>query len=252
MVKSLIFLVLIVAANSVLFGQSVPEYNEQVDINAVRFEGLGIKEQTVRNVFFRLATRYDIPVGIELAQNDEIDLAFYTLDFKGGTLSELMNEAIEAVNIGPNRYTWELADGVVHIFPEPGYQAPVLDRLLRVEIADFSMTKGSSCRGFVESLTRSPKMREALDSNGIKLAGENFSGFYFPMMGKEFEIEARNMSLKAVLDKAVKESPVARSWAINLYEASNSFNLVVNARSENMPKIYLSSDWGDELDLESN
>jgi hypothetical protein len=163
-----------------------------------------------------------------------------------------MNETIEAANGGPNRYKWELKDRAIYVFPEQGYRDPLLNSLLEIEVRKFALKKNTGCRGFVESLAADTDVKATLEDNGIRLAGYNFSGFYFPQMGREFGFETTNSTVKEILDKAVKESPTARFWVIGR-NSLETFLLGLDASFEDMPGELRGIRLADrETDLEYN
>lgn len=235
MVRTLKLFILIVSASSFLFAQETVDKPEVTDISKIQFQKARFKTQGVGQLFSRLALGFDIPIGLELGNNEE-DLRFYTLNFKGGSLSDLMNEAIETVNNGQNRYKWKMKKGVVRIFPEDRYRIPVLRALVDTHVDNFSIEKNTGCDGFSAALIANRNIKKALKINGINFQRSVRGGFYFPQMGRDFTLEAKNMSLKSVLDKAVRESPIAKFWVIGKGDSPETFFLILSAWQEDFPK----------------
>jgi len=252
MIKTLKLFLLIIAASTLLYAQEPVGKTESKDLTHTRFESVSIKNQGVRGIFSRLAFSFDIPVGLELARTDTEDLGFYKLDFKGGSLSDLMTGAIKVVNGGPNRYAWEIKDGAVYVFPEEGYRDPILNTILQIEVPKFHLNKNTGCRSFVQSLAADPDVNAVLGIYEMRLAGWNFSGFYIPQMGREFTFEVTDISFKAILDKSVKESPIARFWVIGR-NSPDTFLLSLSASFEDTPKEWTGfqlDDFETETELE--
>lgn len=131
-----------------------------------------------------------------------------------------------------NQYTWEIKDGVVNIFPKGNYRDFVLDELLTVQISRFSVRENSSCFTLEESLTNTVEVRKILQNHGLARSGLNFSGAYFPQLGRHFKFEVSDMTVKTILNKVVNESPIAKIWLIKKYSVNGTFVIRLNARNE--------------------
>ncbi len=84
-----------------------------------------IQKQSVASLFADLALSCDIPIGVEVAQNDE-DVDNYVLDFEHGTVRQLLDQFCSEHNL----YTWELQEGVVNVFPKPKYRDKALEKTI--------------------------------------------------------------------------------------------------------------------------
>jgi hypothetical protein len=74
---------------------------------------------------------------------------------------------------------------------------------------------------------------------------------FLQQLGKEYSFSVSRMKLKSILDKIIKESPVARFWMISNNRSAGSLALIVNARFEYAPEDrYLEGkSFGDPLKL---
>ncbi len=85
----------------------------------------------------------------------------------------------------------------------------------------------------------------------MRNAGENFSGFSFPQIEKEYAFTVSHTKLQSILDKVVRESPVAKFWTISNNLADGSVTLIVDAGFEYPPeqRCLKHATFGDELEL---
>jgi len=204
---------------------------KKADLAQMPLEHVQIEAQGVAELFTRLSFAYDIPVGVEVAQNDD-ELDTYRLDFKKGTLSELLTQfAAEH-----KQYVWEIEDGVVSVFPKDSHRDPLLRELLVTRISDFSVKEKTSCVSFAESVLSIPEVRKMLGGYGLTYDTGYLGGFYLQQLGQRFSLHVSNMQLKAILDKVVKESPIAKTWVIKRDGAMQTLSLRVKARPEDPPK----------------
>ena len=216
-------------ATSLVCAQEFIAAKKAANLVDLQFENVRIEEQSVEALFTRLSLTYDIPIGLEIAANDE-DLAIYALDLKKGTLTDLLTQFATQ----HNQYTWEVKDGVVNIFPKPSYRDSVLDELLGAQISKFSVEENSSCWKLVDSLINTLEVRKILQTYGMARSGLNFSGSYFPQVGRRFKLDVTNMTVKTILNQVIKESPVAKIWLIKKYSGGGTFDIRLNARHEDL------------------
>jgi hypothetical protein len=190
----------------------------------VRIEG-----QSIESLFTALSLSYNVPIGLEIASNDD-EFATYALALKEGTLTNLLTQFSNQ----HTQYTWEVKDGVINIFPKQNYRDFVLDELLRVQISKFSVRENSSCWTLEESLTNTVEVRKILQTYGLSRRGLNFSGAYFPQVGRQFKLDVTDMTVKSILNKVIRESPVAKIWLIKRYSVDGTFDIRLNARHEDV------------------
>lgn len=203
----------------------------KTDLAQMPLEHVQIEAQGVAELLSRFAFAYDIPFGVEVAQNDD-ELATYRLDFKKGTLSELLTQFAAQ----HNQYVWKIEDRVVSVFPKDSHRDPLLRELLAIEVSSFSVKEQTSCVSFAESILSIPEVKRMLEGYGLTYATGYFGGFYIQHLGQRFSLNVSNMPLKAILDKVVKESPVAKTWVIKRDSAMQTLSLSVKARPEDPPK----------------
>lgn len=220
-------LVTLFGATSLVCAQEPAVTNKAGNLADMQLENVRIEEQSIESLFTALSLSYNIPIGLEIASNDD-EFATYALDLKKGTLTDLLTQFARQ----HNQYTWKIKDGVVNIFPKQNYRDFVLDELLTVQISKFSVRENSSCFTLEESLTNTVEVRKILQTYGLARSGLNFSGVYFPQVGRHFKLDVSDMPVKTILNKVIKESPIAKIWLIKKYSHDQTFVIRLNARHE--------------------
>lgn len=220
-------LVLFVAVNDFCSAQGRTIANQSNNLTARQLGKVHIEQQSLASLLSDLSLSYEIPIGLELAVNDD-ELAVHKIDFSGGSLSDLLTQFVAQ----HSQYTWEIKDGVVNIFPKDKYRDLILDELLSAKIGAFSIKANTSCWDLQKSLTSTPEIRRIREVYGIAPSGFNFTGLYFPQLGRDFTLDVSNMTVKSILNKVVKDSPTARYWVIKRHTDDQTFFIRLGARHE--------------------
>src|SRR5688572_14913412 len=84
---------------------------------AVQLENVHIQAQSIESFFSRLSLSHNIPVGLEIASNDD-EFTIYDLKLDKGTVADLLNQFVKAHNL----YTWQTVEGVINVFPKDSYR----------------------------------------------------------------------------------------------------------------------------------
>ena len=177
------------------------------------------------SVLARLSLEYDIPMGLEIS-SDEQRSNRYRLELREGTVADLMRQ-ITSQN---KRYDWLIENGVVNIFPRGKYRDALLAELLRVRIESFVVEKDSDCWKLETDLVNTPEIKAVINEHGTQSPGADFTGFYIPQLGQNFSLKVSNITLKALLNRIIGESPLARTWLISTDHASRTLSLRVSSR----------------------
>lgn len=222
-------LVMLFGATSLVCAQESAATKKDSDLADRKFENLRIEGQSIESLFTALSLSYNIPIGLEMASNDD-EFTTYALALKEGTLTDLLTQFSNQ----HTQYTWEVKDGVINIFPKQNYRDFVLDELLRVHISRFSVRENSSCWTLEESLTNTVEIRKILQTYGLSRSGLNFSGAYFPQLGRLYKLDVSDMPVKSILNKVIRESPVAKIWLIKRYSVNGTLDIRLNARHEDV------------------
>jgi len=83
--------------------QSVEGPTKQVTLAQMPLENVRIREESISGLFSRLALRYEIPIGLEIARPGRL-MSFYRIEFRKGTLSELLTQFVAE----HDEYTWKI------------------------------------------------------------------------------------------------------------------------------------------------
>jgi hypothetical protein len=204
--------------------------SRNVDFAQTPLENIWIEVNGIRELFSRFSLSYDIPVGLEIARNENV-WAVYRIDFKKGTLSDLLTQFVTE----HNQYVWKIEDGVVSVFPKDDYRDPILRELLATEINSFSVKEKTSSWAFGSSLVSTPEIRRILERYGLTYDAGYLGGFYLQQLGQHFSLDVSKMRLKSILDKVIKESPVARNWIMRNISSEPTLFLRVNTKLEYSP-----------------
>ncbi len=223
-------LVMFLGASNFYYAQKSAVVSKDGKLAVMQLENVQIEAQSIGRLFSKLSLFYNIPIGLETALNDD-EFATYNIDFKKGTLSDLLTQFVSQHNY----YIWEIQDGVVYIFPKNNYRDVLLSELLETKISSFSVKEETSCWMFVESLVDTLEIESVLKANGTTYRERNFSGAYIPQVGRNFTLDVSNTALKSILNKVVKESPKAKFWHITRNSYDQTVFIGLEARHENFP-----------------
>ena len=129
------------------------------NLSTVQLVNVKIDTEDVTSFFADLSLTYDIPIGLEIATNENKSARYYT-QLENGTLAELLTQFVARYT----QYTWKIEDGVVNVFPQDGYRDLLSKNFLAVKIEKFAVKEKTSCCNFVASLLDSPETKSILTS----------------------------------------------------------------------------------------
>lgn len=223
---------LCVLASILSAGESVRAQDKAVarmrmDLAQMRLENVQIEREGIGELFSALSFAYNIPVGLEIARSGD-QPSLYRIDFRKGTLSDLLTQFVAQ----HDEYAWKIENDVLSVFPKEEYRDPVVRELLVTEVTSFSVPEKTSASGFGKSLLSTPEIKRTLELHGTTYDTGHLGGFYIQQLGQKFSFEVSGIQLKAILDKVIKESPVARSWIISNKASAQTIFLRVNAQPE--------------------
>ena len=181
-------------------------------------------EGQLSNLITRLSLEYDIPMGLEVSSEEQLS-NHYRVELGEGTIADLMSQ----ITRQNERYDWLIENGVVNIFPRDKDRSAFLAELLTVRIGSFAVDKNSDCWKLQNDLINTPEIKAVIDAHGMQI-GTNFTGFYIPQLGEQFSLKASDTTLKALLNRVIRESPLARTWIIRTDNSSRTLSLGVTSR----------------------
>lgn len=223
-------LALFVGINNYSGAQKSAGASEDATLTNRQLENVKIKAQGVGQLFTNLSLSYNVPIGLEIASDDD-ESAVYHLSLKKGTLPELLTQ----FTARHDQYTWDMKDGVVNVFPKDGRRDPLFRELLETTVSSFTVNRGSDCWSVTDSLAAAPEIKQVLENNGTAYRRRGFTGAYIPQLGRNFKLEVSNMTLRSILNKLIKESPTARLWLITRNSNDHTLFMSLRARHEGLP-----------------
>src|SRR5215204_4715585 len=161
------------------------------------------------NLLTRLSLDYDIPIGLEISSDEQLSNR-YRVELSEGTIADLMGQ----ITTQDERYDWLIENGVVNIFPRDKHRNAFLAELLKVRIGNFAVTQNSDCWKLEQDLVNTPEVKAVIYAHGMR-TGTNFSGSYIPQLGRQFSVKVSDTTLKAILNRIIRESRLARIWVIS-------------------------------------
>src|ERR1051325_11656606 len=215
------------AVSASLHAQTNTATRAREDLAATPLENVRIEAQSVGSLFSELSLSYGIPIGLETALNDD-EIVMYRIDFKRGTLANLLTQ----FTAQHEEYSWEINDGVVNIFPKDNYRDVLSREMLETNVGSFSVKEKTSCSALAKSLVNTPEIKQVLEGSGATYRERGFTGTYSPQVGQTFTLEVSNATLKAILNKVIKESPTAKFWHIIRNSDDRTIFLGCSARLE--------------------
>jgi len=183
-------------------------------------------EGQLQNLLTRLSLEYDIPLGLEISSDEKLSNR-YRVELREGTVKDVMDQIISQ----NERYDWLIENGVVNIFPRDKYRDTFLAELLTLRIGSFAVNKNSDCWKLQNDLVKTPEIKAVIDAHGMQ-PGINFTGFYIPQLGRNFSLKVSDITLKALLNRIIGESPLARTWIISTDSSSRTLSLGVTSRQD--------------------
>lgn len=215
----------------VLVAQDNAGGSKTSDLAQRQLENVQIEEENIGALFSHLSFACGIPIGLEVARNGD-ELRSYRIDFKKGTLSDLMNQFVAE----HKQYTWKIENGILSVFPTYDYRDPILEELLTTNISSFSVKEKTSTWEFGRALVATPEIKRVLELRGVICDVGYLGGFYIQQLGQQFTLDVSNVPLKSLLDQVIKESPVAKHWVIANKSSTKKIFLRVKADLEYSPK----------------
>jgi len=203
--------------------QSLHSTRKNGDLASRLIKNVALEGQ-LSNLLTRLSLDYDIPLGLEISSDEQLS-NHYRVELSEGTVADLISKIISQ----NERYDWLIENGVVNIFPRDKYRDAFLAELLTVRIGSFAVNKNSDCWKLQNDLVNTPEIKAVLDAHRMQ-TGINFSGAYIPQLGRQFSLKVSDTTLKALLNRIVRESPLARTWVIKTDNSSRTLSLGVTAR----------------------
>jgi hypothetical protein len=227
-----------------LFSMSLT-VSAQESLATMQLEDVRLKGRSTVGLLREIALQYDIPIGFERAMNSD-SISHKEMRIRSSKIT--LNDLLTQIMAEHTEYLWEISDGVVHVRPREGHRDPIVERLLNVEIKEFSVEKGTVTWDVEHRLLKAPEFKSVVDDYGLSTFGFAFSGFQFPQLGRNYTLVVSDTKVRSILDRIVKESPTAKFWSINRDSREHTFSIGLAALQEGLPKHLRRVDF-EELEL---
>ena len=186
------------------------------DLLTRQIKATTIKRESIDRVLGRLAVDYQVPIGIELGNENltplrQIDLDLPVTNVKG---------FLDALIVKDPRYTWTLEGGVIHLWPVTARDSFVTT-LLNTKISHFAVTGGSSIPGVYHDIMNLPEIGSRLvvaDVAPMVLA--HWGGI--PKLDKDTFFSESNLTLKELLDRIISKTEI-KTWVILRWGTNNEY-----------------------------
>ncbi len=182
--------------------------SQKKDINILEQKlNLSIKVGTLFQICGGLA--FDrVPIGFEGATDFDIKSDVRNIKIENGTLREILDSIIKQ----EPKYTWEVQDGIVNIYPVQS-RDEILKVLLETNIKDFWSRKETGKPQISRNINNSEEVSKFLDSKKVRLL---ISTRTKPYAEEELipDIDLSNTNLRKILNKIVLENKDSKFWSI--------------------------------------
>ena len=102
---------------------------------------------------------------------------------------------------------------------------------MTVRIGRFAVEKDSDCLKLQTDLVNTSEIKAVIKAHGMQPTDADFTGFYFPQLGQDFSLQVSDITFKSLLNRIVRESPLARTWLISTDHSSHTLSLRVSSRA---------------------
>lgn len=142
-----------------------------------------------------LSAKYRVPIGFVI-DSRSTNSANVSVDLEKTPL----RLALDFIVSKAPDYRWEFVDGVVNVLPHS-----LQDELLSTVISKFKF-QGGTVDDFRRQITRIPEIRRKAKELGVRFMTLAFSSADFKHFGRDFRLEATNVSLRTLLNLTIVKS----------------------------------------------
>ena len=186
------------------------------DLLSLHIRATTIKSESIDRVLEGLVTEYQVPLGVELADEKLNPPREFNLDLPETTLKEFLDTLVET----DARYTWKLEGGVIHVWPLSGRDALVA-ALLDTKISAFAIRDGSNRYGVYNDVMNLPEIKTKLVVAGVEhlvFRGPGSMG----KIEKGAVFDERSLTLRELLDKIVLQTEMDQ-WVISRWGKNGEY-----------------------------
>ncbi|MBK8812826.1 MAG: hypothetical protein IPN69_19140 [Acidobacteria bacterium] len=209
-VLALLFVILCSFGIRVANGQpTCPKSN--LNQGRCEIESLTVEKQTISQVLNTIAYEYDVRIGLELSNNDDLTR---TLSFS--VTNRSLTEVLDLITQQMPSYKWEFRGEVINFYPKPEFRDAFLSVLLETRINSFKVKKRMSRLELRRSLAEIPEIKILANSNGLifDISAIHISQFKPFDQTKSFKVKRRTLSV--VLNRIVLAGQT-KFWVLSRY-----------------------------------
>jgi hypothetical protein len=192
---------------------------EQVDLMNIRVKRLTINAENIHLTLSRIANEYDIPIGLEVADQGSGKHPI-KIHVKDAALRDVLNLIVRQ----DPRYEWAVTDGVVNVFPKRNRNS-VLKDLLGTQVQSFRIEKGTSRFDVKVNMANLPEIRSFLERSNAAPWVAALSNRDYASLGPEFSLEMSNASLRMILNSIIGRGPT-KYWIVS--KPGNDNSIIIN------------------------
>lgn len=196
----------------------VPEASafNKSDLLTRQIKATVIKGESIAQILDRLASDYEIPMGIELGDDKLTPRREISFNVPETNLKDFLDSVIAK----DSRYAWKLEGGVIHIWPVRDRDT-LLATLLDTKISHFSIIGEVSRNRIYHDIMELPEIRSKLVIAGVEPLTFNGPGSW-AKIGKETLFDESNLTLRELLDKIVLKTEI-KQWMISRWGKNSEY-----------------------------
>lgn len=211
--RTFLTIVLLVAITQVATPLAHSSRGGAHDLQQMTIENLELKASNIVLLLSEMATQKKIPIGLEVSPADDLtQTKTIRLQIKHGTLADALNSIVKQNPL----YTWRIQDEVVNVFPVESNRDSFLRDVLETKLAKFSIQRGVSRLSVRQSLTAAPAIKTVLTQHNVFPDHQSFMSRDVAPLGREYDLDASNISVSALLNQIVRESQT-KFWIVLRY-----------------------------------
>ena len=195
---------------------------EVVSVASLRIQNLDIKEANIHLVLARLAYKYKIPIGLEVAKSDNLlEGKDIHITIKDGAIRDALEEIIKQ----KPQYEWRQVGDVINVRPKEEDRDFVVRTILETKLKKLSLPRASSRLHLRQALSEQAQLNPVLARAGVSFSLEVFTSYEIQPLGRKFSLEAANLTVAEILDEIVRSSDT-KYWFINRYGDRREYVLI--------------------------
>ena len=210
--------IVLIALTVIEGATQAPRGNNQ-DLRNMPIENFELNGANIGLVLSDLSMQKNLAIGLEVSSQDDLSQTkTVLLQIKRGTLADVLNSIVKQNPL----YTWKIQDGVINVLPVEANRDPLLRDVLETRLEKFSIERGMSKFNVRQSLSTVPVIKSILTQHKVVADNSAFMSREFTPLGREYELEASNITVSGLLNHIVRESQT-KYWVVQRYGARRQY-----------------------------